>query len=120
MKTLFFTLSLMIAGMASAQHGHGERKKLSPQEKAEKMTVKMKTELNLSPDQETKVRQANLEFVTKNQELKDQSRDAKLQNRTQHQETLKSILTPEQQTKAKEMMDERKEKAQARRQKRGK
>jgi protein CpxP len=119
MRTLLFTLSLLIAGMAMAQIGHGGKRKLTPQEKADKMTAKMKTELNLTSEQEAKVRQANLEFVTKNQELKDHSKEAKLQNRTQHQETLKAILTPDQQAKAVELRKANEEKRKERRQKRG-
>lgn len=120
MKTLFFTLSFIIAGMAMAQHGHEGKSKLSPQEKADKMTAKMKKELNLSPEQESKVRQANLEFVIKNQELREQSKEAKMQNRNQHKEALTAILTPEQQQKAKEIRDKQREKRKERRQKRGK
>ncbi len=113
MRTLFLTLSFMIAGMAVAQNGKqnpGKGKEATPQEKADKMTAKMKEELKLTEEQTAKIHQANLEFVTKNKELKDTTKEARALNREQHKAALKAILTPEQQEKAKEMMEEKQEK----------
>ncbi len=121
MKSILLSLSLIIAGLATAQSSTSGNSKpnLTPQEKADKITAKMKTELNLTAEQETKVRQANLEFVTKNQELQRSNKEARMQNREQHKVALTAILTPQQLEKAKKIMEEKREKGKQRRERRG-
>ncbi len=123
MKNYILAITLSIAGMATAQVEKTKVKDLTPTERADRLTDNMKKQLALTPEQEVKVKAINLEHIQKQDEITARIRAAqeeKLRNKEQYKNSLASVLTPEQQTKAQELMDERKAKAQARRQKRGK
>ncbi len=123
MKNYILAITLTVAGMASAQVEKTKVKDLTPTERADRLTENMKKQLTLTPEQEVKVKAINLEHVQKQDEITARIRAAqeeKRQNTEQYKNSLKGVLTPEQQLKAQELMEERKEKAQERRQKRGK
>lgn len=123
MKNYILAITLTVAGMATAQVEKTKVKDLTPTERADRLTENMKKQLTLTPEQEVKVKAINLEHVQKQDEITARIRAAqeeKRQNKEQYQNSLKGVLTPEQQLKAQELMEERKEKAQDRRQKRGK
>lgn len=123
MKNYILAITLTLAGMATAQVEKTKVKDLTPTERADRLTENMKKQLTLTPEQEVKVKAINLEHVQKQDEITARIRAAqeeKRQNTEQYKNSLKGVLTPEQQLKAQELMEERKEKAQDRRQKRGK
>lgn len=123
MKNYILAITLTVAGMATAQVEKTKVKDLTPTERADRLTENMKKQLTLTPEQEVKVKAINLEHVQKQDEITARIRAAqeeKRQNQEQYKNSLKDVLTPEQQLKAQELMEERKEKAQERRQKRGK
>ena len=123
-KILFLTL-IAASGMSFAQsngsisNGPGKGKRqakmenLTPEQRADKMTAKMKKELDLTADQEQQVKAANLEFAQQQQELKKKA-DALHQERkalmVAHRNKMLYILTPDQQKKADQMMKKRQEK----------
>ena len=122
MKNTLFIIACLSISAAVAQP-EVKREKKTPEERAEIMTSRMKKNLNLSDEQVAKVKAENLAFFQKQeahqQELKAIQEKGK-QIRNEHLDNLKSILTPEQQEKAKELMDERKAKRKNRRNKRRK
>ena len=122
MKNTLFIIACLSISTAVAQP-EVKREKKTPEERAEIMTSRMKKNLNLSDEQVAKVKAENLAFFQKQeahqQELKAIQEKGK-QIRNEHFDNLKSILTPKQQEKAKELMDERKAKRENRRNKRRK
>lgn len=104
MKKFLLLAVVAISGMLNAQNDPKPR--LTAEEKADKLTSKMKTELALTPDQEAAVRTANLEFVTKNESLAKDNKTERKNIRKEHREKLNTILTKEQQEKAKALMKE--------------
>ena len=123
MKNYVLAITLTVAGMASAQVEKTKVKDLTPTERADRLTENMKKQLTLTPEQEVKVKAINLEHGQKQDEITARmlaAQEEKRQNTAHYKNSLKGVLTPEQQLKAQELMEERKEKAQDRRQKRGK
>ena len=122
MKNTLFIIACLSISAAVAQP-EVKREKKTPEERAEIMTSRMKKNLDLSDKQVAEVKEQNLSFFQKQeahqQELKAIQEKGK-QIRNEHFDNLKSILTPEQQEKAKELMDERKAKRKNRRNKRRK
>jgi Spy/CpxP family protein refolding chaperone len=104
MKRLFLSLaiiaSISLTASVSAQGGKRDGKRRADFQK----------ELNLTAEQKEKVESTNKDFKVKMAELKaksDMSKEDKLAKvkelRTQHQTAVNNILTPEQQTKMKEL-----------------
>lgn len=131
MRNLLLLGVLLAFGLSFAQsHGpKGPRKgrkqekmeNLSPEERADKMTSKMKKELNLSSDQEIKVKQANLEFAQQQEAIRLKSeaiREERKNMMDAHKVKMQGILTPEQQQKAEQLMKDRQEKQKQKRQNR--
>jgi Spy/CpxP family protein refolding chaperone len=120
-NTLFIIACLSISAVVAQPKTKRDRK--TPEERAEIMTSRMKKNLNLSDKQVAEIKVQNLSFFQKQeayqQELKAIQEKGK-QIRNEHLNNLKSILTAEQQEKAKELMDERKAKRKNRRHKRRK
>jgi Spy/CpxP family protein refolding chaperone len=120
-NTLFIIACLSISAVVAQPETKRDRK--TPEERAEIMTSRMKKNLNLSDKQVAEIKVQNLSFFQKQeahqQELKAIQEKGK-QIRNEHLNNLKSILTAEQQEKAKELMDERKAKRKNRRHKRRK
>jgi len=131
MRKVLFLAALFASGLSFAQsHGpkdphkgrkHEKMENLSPEQRANKMTSKMKKELNLSDDQEIKMKQANLEFAQQQEALRLKSeaiREERKNLMDAHKTKMQGILTPEQQQKAEQLMKERQEKRKEKRKKR--
>ena len=123
-KILFLTL-IAASGMSFAKsngsisNGPGKGKRqakmenLTPEQRADKMTAKMKKELDLTADQEKQVKASNLEFVQQQEAIRMKSEALKAERKAlvdAQRAKMKGILTPEQQAKADQMMQERQEK----------
>jgi protein CpxP len=123
-KILFLTL-IAASGMSFAQsngsisNGPGKGKRqakmenLTPEQRADKMTAKMKKELDLTADQEMQVKASNLEFAQQQEAIRMKSEALKAERKAlvdAHRAKMKGILTPEQQAKADQMMKKRQEK----------
>jgi Spy/CpxP family protein refolding chaperone len=123
-KILFLTL-IAASGMSFAQsngsisNGPGKGKRqakmenLTPEQRADKMTAKMKKELDLTADQEKQVKASNLEFAQQQEAIRMKSEALKAERKAlvdAHRAKMKGILTPEQQAKADQMMKKRQEK----------
>lgn len=118
-KILFLTL-IAASGMSFAQsNGPGKGKRqakmenLTPEQRADKMTAKMKKELDLTADQEKQVKASNLEFAQQQEAIRMKSEALKSERKAlvdAHRAKMKGILTPEQQAKADQMMKKRQEK----------
>lgn len=131
MKKLLFLSMLAASGMSFAQPGpmgpkpskKAKMENLTPEQRADKMTAKMKKELNLTADQEKQVKAANLEFTQQQEAIRMKSEALKAERKAlvdAQRAKMKGILTPEQQAKADQMMQERQEKrSEKRRERRG-
>lgn len=117
MKT-HFSKALMMAGIVFCSlvslSSFAQEGKHDPQEMAKKLTEKMKTGLNLTDDQYSKVYDLNVKNITSMQDLRKEpgSKENKKQSfknlRDEHQKELATVLTPEQMTKYMEMKKEMK------------
>lgn len=112
MKNVLIITTLILVGTAWGQ-AEGPRERKSPEERAERMTKKMKNNLDLTDEQTDQVKAQNLVFFQKQEEQRAKMEALREEGKAMHEEhksALKSILTPEQAAKAEELMDERKEK----------
>jgi Spy/CpxP family protein refolding chaperone len=100
---------------AFAQRGQGSQQKepMTPEQRAEKMTMKMTEELGLSEDQKQKIYQINLENAQKREAQRAAMEEERKANRSEMQaqakaqnEQIEAILTPEQKTKWEEVKKE--------------
>lgn len=105
-KFVLLLLTVMLSTPLFAQKQNVSHRDMTPQQMAEKMTTRMKTKLTLTPEQEKKIYDINLEFAKKQAELrKENSEKMKSQSdlRKKQQEKINDILTPEQKAKLEEM-----------------
>lgn len=117
-KSLCLGLCLTIAVASFAQT---KKHYKTPEEKAQAITDKMKTELSLTDDQYQKVHTANVDFVSKTWELKkggdantQQAKDKIKPIKKEYHTAIKGILTPEQLTKFEAMKNEKEDKTKKR------
>lgn len=98
-----------LTGMVNAQ---SEKKKdgLTTEQKADKMTAKMKKSLNLTEAQVLKVKEANINFVKERENMRIEIRQKNKQIRESHKTNLQSILTPEQFKIVSDKMDKKEKK----------
>lgn len=85
----------------------------TPEERAQKLTEKMSTELDLSEEQKDQILSLNLDQAKRRQdEIEQQAaeRKARMEEMKAHQERIKAILTPEQRAKWEEIRLEQREK----------
>lgn len=116
-------LVVTIAANAIAQTYEGDH--LPPDQRASKLTEWMKTNLQLTADQEKQTQEINLKYANKTEELKNssESKGQKLRKIKEYNESkeseLKKVFTDEQfkiyQTKKEEIKDEFKAKAKEKR-----
>lgn len=106
MIAAIFTMTII---GVSAQRGP-QKAKMSPQERAEKMTANMTEQLVLSEDQEKQIYQINLENATKRQTEIEIRKSEMMEKNKGQQAQIEAILTPEQKTKWVELKDENREK----------
>ena len=113
MKNLFLFATLAICGALGAQHEIDENDKRTPEEKAAALTKKMTKELNLSPEQAAKIEPKNLEFFKEQSVHHEKMKALREEHKKmldKHRANIKADLTPDQQKKAEEIMEQRKEK----------
>ncbi|GAF04443.1 DUF4890 domain-containing protein [Saccharicrinis fermentans] len=104
MKQLIFSLIAILAISFSVEAQRPQKGKMgTPEEMAQKQTERMKESLNLSDEQEAKVKSINLEFAEKQQELVNSSsgdrtamRESMKTIREDKKAALKKVLTDEQ------------------------
>lgn len=114
-----FTLLLLVVGLltsvgASAQADTtGQRVKLTPQERADKLTAIMSQKLLLSADQRQKVAAINLKYAELNQQSK-RNVDALKANADARNAEMKAVLNDAQYEKYLAMEDKVKERVKAR------
>jgi hypothetical protein len=116
MRKLFLAVFLVCSTLLFAQ----QKKNATPEQRAEKITGWMKTNLKLTDEQLAKVQDLNMEYAKKNEEVKnkttnreDRHREIK-KNQDEKDAKLKTILTTEQfktyEAKKDEMKEEMKQK----------
>jgi periplasmic protein CpxP/Spy len=115
-----FILSLLAVVMAAGAYAHDSAKvKKSPAEMANKRADKLKTELNLSDEQRSKVYTTIFDKINKHQAVKEKYKGTKdkksmrAEMKTVHDDfdaSMKSILTAEQYGKWQELKSKQKEK----------
>ena len=117
MKKILLTLALAVAGLTATYAQHGTKDKLTPEQKAEKSTVKLQKELSLTADQKQKVYAIELDKFKKSEEWHKKNKDARKAMKDQHEivknETdtkLNQVLTADQKKKLDAIKAEHKEK----------
>lgn len=117
MKMMMLVVALMAAGFwqeASAQTT--ERTKLTAEERAQKWTDWMKTELAVTAEQEPKVHAINVKYANQMDDVKSEGGDRRSkfkdarENSKAKDEELKAVLTPDQFTKYTEKKQEMQQK----------
>jgi protein CpxP len=104
LKTKFLAIALLITTVALGQGQNRPGKDMSPEESAQKRADTMKAKLKLSDTQYTQV----YDQILSNEKQMRAHREAMKKMREENDEKMKSILTPEQYTQLKEMMEQRK------------
>ena len=125
-KIAFLTVVFSLIGAAGfAQADQGKRERMSAEERAQKITDKMKTEFKLSDEQTRKIASVNLEKAKEidqlREENKDQREEMKAKLKAIHEEReqeYKAILSSEQFAAYTKKKEERKEKMKKRFEKR--
>ncbi len=118
MKRIAVVAAIMLMGLMSnaqgqgqgqgAGNGSGQNQNVTPEERAQKMTDRMKTELSLTDAQYKEVYAINLAKAKKQTELEKGNKEQRSAMRDQHLADLGNVLTPEQMEKAKELKATRK------------
>jgi len=93
---------LLFTGISAHAQQKAERR--TPEEKAVILTNKMKSILNLSDDQYTRVKAINLDFTTKSDEIRASADKKEMINKikaldSRRMQSLRTVLTPDQYTK---------------------
>ena len=103
---------IALFGLTVVVNAQSEKKKegLTTEQKAEKMTAKMKKSLNLTDEQVLKVKEANLNFIKERENLQIEIRQKNKQLRVNHKTNLQSILTAEQFKIVSDKMDKKEKK----------
>lgn len=95
--TLTFVSPLMAQSTSEEENGGGEN--LTAEQRAEKRTEKMTTELSLTEAQKTKVYQINLEHIVQMDKYHEEQKALKEKMKAEREATrgkIKAVLTPEQ------------------------
>lgn len=107
---------MLLLTISIASFSQDKKQHKTPEEKAQMMTDKMKTELSLNDDQAQKVHAANTDFINKTWELKkdgaantQDGKDKIKPFKEEYHTALKAILTPEQFTKFEAWKEEKKD-----------
>ena len=111
MKRIALVAALLLMGLVTFAQGQGQgnrngegpRQNAAPEERAQKMTDHMKTELSLTDAQYKEVYAVNLATAKKQAEIEKGNQEQRSAIRDQHMADLSKVLTPEQMEKAKEL-----------------
>ncbi len=114
MKKLIVSALLIASQYLFASTSFAQEGKMPPEERADKMTEKMKTALSLTDEQKMKAKEINTKTVQSLREIKDkykalmQADLKKIEDESDSQ--YKLLLSPDQYTKYVQLKDERKDK----------
>jgi periplasmic protein CpxP/Spy len=110
---LIFILAILTISVSSFAQDKDSKPKKTPEERATLITDKMKSSLNLTDDQYTKIYALNLQRIKERRALKEEKSktDSDIKKkRSEYMTSLKSILTDEQYQTLKKMREEKKSK----------
>ena len=113
MKRIILTFAVVVMATISIFAQERKEPRKSPEERAEKIVARMKTDLALSDDQVSKLKPVVLKREQQREELRSKVNNARDQHRQMAQQTeedFKNILTPEQMEKLKQHRKEMREK----------
>ena len=99
---ILFIAMMMVSSIASAQKGKVKKEQLTPEQRATKQTEILTKQLELTPDQKTKIKQIIVDRIITIDKIKDKykgekskERNAELkEQRISFQQSMKDILTP--------------------------
>lgn len=109
MKKWIIGAALLVFTSLQVAAQQGKREQVNPEERAQKATEKMATELGLSEGQKSQLLELNLEQAKRRQAEMDREmelRKARMEEMKAHQEKVRQILTEEQRTKWEEIKKE--------------
>lgn len=109
MKKWIIGAALLVFTSLQVSAQQGKRDQVNPEERAQKATEKMATELGLSEEQKSQLLELNLEQAKKRQaemERQKELRAARSEEMKAHQKKVKEILTEEQRAKWEEIKQE--------------
>ena len=106
---VFLGVAMVVASAAWAQDMAGQKAKLMPQQRAEKLTQVMSRQLLLSPEQVEKVQAINLKYAEKNELVKRDMAALKANAEAKNAE-MKAVLNPAQYEKLLKMEERTKQK----------
>ena len=106
---VFLGVAMVVASAAWAQDMAGQKVKLTPQQRAEKLTQVMSRQLLLSPEQVEKVQAINLKYAEKNELVKRDMAALKANAEAKNAE-MKAVLNPAQYEKLLKMEERTKQK----------
>lgn len=106
---VFLGVAMVVASAAWAQDMAGQKAKLTPQQRAEKLTQVMSRQLLLSPEQVEKVQAINLKYAEKNELVKRDMAALKANAEAKNAE-MKAVLNPAQYEKLLKMEERTKQK----------
>ena len=102
-------LFLLIAGFAGAQPGQRPRPQADPEKMAERMTARMTEQLDLTEDQQAKIKAIHLAFAEKMKDRTERPTPEEMKAlREEQQEAVNNVLTDEQKAKVEAQKAERK------------
>lgn len=106
MKNWIIGAALLVFTSLSVAAQQEKRAQVSPEERAQRMTEKMATELQLSEEQKAQILALNLDQAKKRQAQMDKEmaeRKVRADEMKAHQDEIKEVLTEEQRTKWEEI-----------------
>ena len=104
MKKLILAALILLMGTAAFAQKQGG----TPEEKAQKLTDRMKSELNLTDEQYKQVYEINLQMASNMDEIDKGNHDARQEVKAEYEKQLATVLNEEQMEKAKEMHKQQK------------
>jgi periplasmic protein CpxP/Spy len=117
MKYITIIILMMALAVSAAVAQDNDKTKKTPEEKATILTAKMEKNLALTPEQVKKVKAINLSSAEKTVASRDAAGEDKKKFHAEKKKieeerdaSFKSVLTPEQYTKYREMIEEKKDK----------
>jgi LAS superfamily LD-carboxypeptidase LdcB len=109
--TLIYVLAFLVISVSSFAQDKDSKENKTPEEKAKFRTEKLKTSLNLSDDQYSKVYNLNLQRVKDDKEFRESNsklRDDREKRNTEYKSSFNNILTDDQKTALKKMHKDKK------------
>jgi len=109
--TLIYVLAFLALSVSSFAQDKDSKVSKTPEEKAKIRTERLKTSLNLTDDQYSRIYNLNLQRIKESQEFRENNakmREERGKKNEEYRSSFKSILTDEQKTAMKNMHKEKK------------